>query len=296
MDKAFDINKFISILQEDLIIVFNRSSENGIHPVQAGRTKEIKIIEQLKKILPNGVGIGSGFVIDSYGNISNQCDLVIYEENIMPIFVEDSNSDYAFYPCEGVIAVGEIKSTLTSNEFNKCLDKLSKVKKMKRYCYNNHIFRTYLQTLCGESDEDDKIFDPENKIFDNIFTFIFCKNNQLSESFLTTHLKDYYKNKMEIGIDRIYSLDKKPVTKFYLEKDGYYLFKNTKSNAYGVLNANDISLKLLITDLWTFIQSGRTMPFDFKKYFDIEDCNMIEISETKKQEKTYTVPIDYYKK
>ena len=45
-----------------------------LHAVGRGRKNSARI--KLKNILPAGVGVGSGFVIDSYGNTSQQCDII----------------------------------------------------------------------------------------------------------------------------------------------------------------------------------------------------------------------------
>lgn len=116
MQKKFDISKFIEDLGEDLVTIFSRSSEQGIHPDEVGKLKEINITKQIESILPSGVGIGRGYVFDSEENISNQCDIILYEKNLIPVFVRNENIEYSYFPCEGVIAVGEIKSTLTIDE------------------------------------------------------------------------------------------------------------------------------------------------------------------------------------
>ena len=78
MQTKFDIAKVIKDLSEDLVTIFDRSSEEGIHPDEVGKLKEINIKKQIESILPSGVGVGRGFVFDSFGNISNQCDIISF--------------------------------------------------------------------------------------------------------------------------------------------------------------------------------------------------------------------------
>lgn len=132
MNTNFDINSFVQTLGEDLVRIFDRSSKNANHPDQIGRTKEINVTKQISAMLPHGVGIGRGFVFDSFGNISNQCDIIIYEKDYIPVFVQDENIEYSYYPCEGVIAVGEIKSTLNNEQLADSVNKLKKIKNMLR--------------------------------------------------------------------------------------------------------------------------------------------------------------------
>jgi hypothetical protein len=172
MIKGFDLSAMLKNVEDDMIRVFDRSGERANHPDEIGRAKEIFLTKQLERLLPNGVGVGRGYVIDAYGGISNQCDIILYEKNYIPVFVENENTDYAYYPCEGVIAVGEVKTTLTKSEFESSVDKLSKIKQMERILPTDlNITRKVLTsfTSIGAGNSFDK-----NKNSDNIYTFIFA--------------------------------------------------------------------------------------------------------------------------
>ena len=45
-------------------------------------------------------------------------DVVIYERFLCPVFCINDNPETTYYPCEGVMAVGEIKSTVGKAEFD----------------------------------------------------------------------------------------------------------------------------------------------------------------------------------
>ena len=47
---------------------------------------EQPVRKQLEQILPRGLAVGSGFVIDSYGGTSRQTDVVLYEKDICSVF------------------------------------------------------------------------------------------------------------------------------------------------------------------------------------------------------------------
>lgn len=257
MQNNFDISQFIKNLGTDLVTVFNRSSEQGNHPDQVGKTKEIKIAKSIEAMLPNGVGIGRGFVFDSYGSISNQYDLILYEKNIIPVFVSDDNEEYAYYPCEGVIAVGEIKSILNKAEFESSLVKLERIKKMKRRYIDNHDFRHFLfsGTMVGA---DSEIFDPANKCFDNIFTFIFCRDNVMSVDTQLNILINGYRENMMLGVNRIYSLNKQIISKAYLGQEENLLFSNKGCNSYCSIKDENEPFNMLIDNLSCFVKYGRT--------------------------------------
>lgn len=273
MQKSFDISVFIKNLGEDLAIVFNRSSEQGIHPDEVGKAKEIKIQKSIEAMLPNGVGVGRGFVFDSYGNISNQCDFILYEKNLIPIFISNDNDEYSYYPCEGVIAVGEIKSTLNKESLNDSLSKLEKLKTMKRHYNDNHNFRHFLlgPTMYGD---DSEIFDPENKCFDNIFTFIFCRDNVMSVDTQLNILINGYRENMMLGVNRIYSLNKQIISKAYLGQEENLLFSNKGCNSYCSIKDENAPFNMLIDNLSCFVKYGRTQQFNLNYYYKLNEMHI----------------------
>lgn len=77
------------------------------------------------------VGIGSGCIIDTSGIASNQTDIVLYEKDICPIFSVNDDPQATYFPCESVIAVGEIKSSLGTKELTDAVNKIASVKKIE---------------------------------------------------------------------------------------------------------------------------------------------------------------------
>ena len=73
MGKNFDIKEYVYSLGTELVFEFSKAKLTT-QSVAKGSNKEMSVIRKLTDILPAGVGIGSGFVYDSYGNVSNQCD------------------------------------------------------------------------------------------------------------------------------------------------------------------------------------------------------------------------------
>ncbi len=270
MEKRFNISQFIENLGEDLVTVFSRSSSLGIHPDEVGKLKEINIAKQIESILPSGVGIGRGFVFDSEGNISNQCDLILYEKNLIPVFVRNENYEYSYFPCEGVIAVGEIKSSLTIEELKSSICKLEKIKTLKRNCKNRRNFRKFLSPLIAYGAESE-MFDPIEKSYDNIFTFIFCKNNYVAIDTIFEILETQFKDHMEYATDRIYSLDKPIISRIILDDTQNVLWGNKKATGFVSIKTNTIPFGVLISDISTFVKFGRTQAFNFYDYYKTDD-------------------------
>lgn len=92
-------------------------TENGKikHEATRGSLKEAAIIEGLSQILPSGYGFSSGFVVDSLQHVSPQIDLLIYDKNELPVAF--LHKDNAVIPIESFKTAIEVKSTLTTNNF-----------------------------------------------------------------------------------------------------------------------------------------------------------------------------------
>ena len=132
MSYSFSVTDYVRSLGDELILAYEQS-KLGKSPATTGQSREIAVRDKLQKMLPRGIGVGSGFVIDSYGQASRQMDIVLYEEDLCPVFRLNESSEAAFYPCEGVFAVGEVKSTMGSREVDDILDKIGSVRKLLRY-------------------------------------------------------------------------------------------------------------------------------------------------------------------
>ncbi|MBF0319975.1 MAG: hypothetical protein HQL01_09285 [Nitrospirae bacterium] len=93
----------------------------------------------LSKYLPKRVTIHHGEIIDRYDNRSKQMDIVIMNDNHPSLF--DSNSPGLFF-IEGVAAVGEVKTALTSVELSNIIDNSKGFKQLKAIQPQGALFTT----------------------------------------------------------------------------------------------------------------------------------------------------------
>ena len=132
MDNAFDVDKHIARIGARLVQEFDEARA-ATSPTAVGDAMESPVRKQLEHLLPRGIAVGSGFVIDSYGATSSQTDLVLYERDICPVFSINDTPGTTYYPCEGVIAVGQVKSTLTKKLLEDEFKKIASVKRLQRH-------------------------------------------------------------------------------------------------------------------------------------------------------------------
>lgn len=84
-----------------------------VHRPTHGQLKEFFVSNALKLFLTSQFGIGSGVIVNQKGEQSNQTDIIIYDNRILPPFINERG--IGLYPAEAVIATIEVKSNLGSN-------------------------------------------------------------------------------------------------------------------------------------------------------------------------------------
>ena len=101
--------------------------------------------------------IGDGFNLTSKDKVSTQCDIVIYDNNTIPLIQENLVN---FYPVETVVGIGEIKSSLNKSQFKEVLRKLAKNKALQE------------ERISSRSREETDCF----REFDSICSFLICND------------------------------------------------------------------------------------------------------------------------
>ena len=79
MKSTFNPDAFIQGVGRRLVEEFE-IARTATSPSTVGAAMEQPVRKQLEQILPRGIGVGSGFVIDTYGETSRQIDIVLYEK------------------------------------------------------------------------------------------------------------------------------------------------------------------------------------------------------------------------
>lgn len=158
------------------------------HPGELGTAREQIIRDFLAAHLPNRFEVSTGFVFDCRGNVSRQLDIVVFDSAICPRF-EVPGGKFLF-PCEAVVAVGQVKSSLTSrNDFRSAVDSLASVKALDR-------------------SGNGKAFDPLHREFlsprenhlHQVFTFLFITGDALAPE---TIAQSIHEDAFEIPVEHL---------------------------------------------------------------------------------------------
>lgn len=241
MDESFNPQKFISELGEELVRDFKRS-QGGTQSGAVGAAKEVAIRNKIENLLPGNVGVGSGFVIDSHGMTSRQCDLVIYEKSYALKFAINEDYQNTYFNCESVIAVGEVKSNVGTREIRDVLEKFERIVKLERRIENDCGTRQYNSPLTVINRDADK-YNPKGNPLDRIFLFMVCNDIKVKFDTLLSIISEFREKEVMPnfllsinGLSYLFVEPDPPYCLTYHPKRSYKLIKtDLESKGFGML-------------------------------------------------------------
>jgi hypothetical protein len=118
------------------------------HNVLRGSAREMFVEEFLRPFLPPNIGIGTGEIINHGGDRSKQLDVVLYNKGMIPPFIS-RNSTVGLFPWESVIAVIEVKSTITASVCDDALLNAHSVQTVVRSTERKDVY------ISGVADQED---------------------------------------------------------------------------------------------------------------------------------------------
>ncbi len=80
------------------------------HWGEDGRYKEIILMNYLRRVLPDNVAVGTGFIKNGEGQLTDQIDVIIYKKNDPKLFQE---GDFVVLLPESVLGIIEVKSKVS---------------------------------------------------------------------------------------------------------------------------------------------------------------------------------------
>lgn len=100
------------------------------HPTDKGDISEEKWITFLNKYLPKRYSVSKGTIIDHEGSLSQQIDLVVFDNLYSPLIFNDGERKYI--PAESVYAVFEVKPEISKEYIEYATTKIASVRTLKR--------------------------------------------------------------------------------------------------------------------------------------------------------------------
>ena len=258
---------------------FEKARRFGTTPVLIGNAMEQPTRDSLSRLLPRGLAAGSGCIIDSEGRTSREIDVVIYERDFCPVFGVNNSPETTYYPCEGVLAVGEVKSTVGKSEFNDAVKKIESVKVLKRQFLRVGGARTatgYAAPYRNYGGTDNKIydasFDPEVDSDGDIIGFLLT--DRLNVGYET--VLGYYHQRTTGFHDILISLAGQVFVSTKDRSDGCTQFEPMKTADSVVCFDTTNPFGYLVLTLQQRFRSGRTSELAaFEKYLVKEPSRTI---------------------
>jgi len=130
------MNAIQKLIQSDIKCLIEKSKGyNAIpHNATKGGLREVLLMDFFRKLIPSSLSISSGIICDAIGRTSNQTDFIIYDKNILPDIILDSN--ISVVPIETVYLTAEIKTTLTTKDLKKIIEARSNFNEFELAGYN----------------------------------------------------------------------------------------------------------------------------------------------------------------
>jgi len=110
-NKNIELKSLFASMQHQMSAQLSTNRDNITHSTSKGDALENAWIEWLRKYLPNRYSVDKAIVIDYEGTISQQMDIVIYDNWYTP-FIFTQNG-FHYIPAEGVYAVFEVKPDIS---------------------------------------------------------------------------------------------------------------------------------------------------------------------------------------
>lgn len=183
--KKINIRDLFYDMQLQMITKFNTNRRGISHPGAKGDASELSWIQWLKDYLPKRYCVDKAFVIDSENNISDQIDVVIYDQQYTPfVFNQDS---IIYIPAESIYAIFEVKQELNKEYILYAGEKAESVRNLTRTSVPIPHAGGILPAK------------PHNKIISGILTLTSSWSDPLGQSF-EEHIKSLTGNKcIDIG-------------------------------------------------------------------------------------------------
>ena len=153
-------DNYYKLISEELLIKLHQiKCFVKKHNLTIGILTEEILRSFLKDYLPKSISVSQGFIIYTNGNLSKQCDIIIYDS--MNYAVKYKINDIVIVPFDSVICVIEVKTTITKSIFHKTIENFETLMSTYMYdsigLYPNHPDVFYSITYTGIFDELVKI-------------------------------------------------------------------------------------------------------------------------------------------
>lgn len=125
-----NVREIFQGIANKLLTDFDQIQGQIEHAGERGKQREAAVTAFLAKYLPKKYALGTGHVIDQKGDVSKQCDIVIYDAFNCPLLLVEEG--YRIFPPEAVFGVIEVKSVFDAATTSESVQAIQSVKRLER--------------------------------------------------------------------------------------------------------------------------------------------------------------------
>lgn len=167
-------------------VFYDKTKKRIFHTGEYGTYRESIVKDFLLFIVPRSLNISTGFIITNMNDISTQCDVIIFDSKLTPLYQESDRQ--RFFPAESVHCIGEVKSTLDKSSFKKAINKLAKIKALSE---------SMLLSPVIIKKGTKGAYDPVNNPYDMIPSFLICQKLNFDLSNIAVEIDGLYEPEIE---------------------------------------------------------------------------------------------------
>ncbi|MCL1468980.1 DUF6602 domain-containing protein [Argonema galeatum] len=262
---AFDPAQFVNRIGQRLVWEFADASEAGT-PGLIGSAREHPARMQLVKLLPTYVSIGTGLLIDSDRGQSKQQDIVMFERDFCPVYSINDDPNATYFPIEGVIANGEVKSSVNKSVLFEALDNIRSAKSLRRYVHRTdeglgHLasFRNFGMAVSFAATPSDE-FNQDINFRDQIYSFILCNSFTNSPDAVLNNLVEYQRRHGHECMPNIIISLNNGFIQGMQSNNMSLQFSLLTSDSFSFVPEKDRCFAYLVNELRQHVREARTVP------------------------------------
>ncbi len=166
-------------------VFYDENAKRIFHTGEYGTYRESIVRDFLQFIVPRGLDISTGFIITSMDDVSSQCDVVVFDSKMTPVYEEGDR--HRFFQIESVHCIGEVKSVLSKTQLKEAINKLAKNKALGE--------RMKSPTIIKKSPAGP--YDPVDHPYDLIPSFLICQKLDFDITSIESDIDGLYEPEIE---------------------------------------------------------------------------------------------------
>lgn len=132
-DSSFPLHELMESVASKMQADFDGITSQFQHKSTKGTAREKIVHHFLAEYLPESIELGTGEIVDTFGNRSSQTDLIIFDRLRCPKIFQ--TEDLRIYPVEGVLAAIEVKTKLDKSTLEESVLNIQNAKKLQKAAF-----------------------------------------------------------------------------------------------------------------------------------------------------------------